>query len=176
MACYPEGTGRYPLVAARKGRGRTCYPLSALGTAWMAARALPRARRLEQRVDERRRRLARHHEQDHEPEDQDEGHDPVDLVLLGELDDLAEQRAEVAEPAHDVFSYLVELVILAPVALLLESGLRLLVEQERAEHQVVHLRPHEAAVGVLRGADDRLAAYVEAGVYDHSVAGQLLEL
>jgi hypothetical protein len=38
-----------------------------------------------------RRGLAGHHEEDDEAEDQHEGHDPIDLVLLGELPDLTEE-------------------------------------------------------------------------------------
>ena len=53
--------------------------------------------------------------------------------------------------------------------------LLLLEQHEVLEHQRVHVRRHEAAVGVLRRADDRLAADVEAGVDDDRAAGLLLE-
>ena len=58
---------------------------------------------------------------------------------------------------------------------LLPRRLRRLVEQERAEHEIVDVRPHEAAIRVLRRADDRLAADVERGVDEHAAAGARLE-
>ena len=58
------------------------------------------------------------------------------------------------------------------------SGLprgRVLGDDDVFEHQHVHVGGQEAAVGVLRRADDRLAADVEAGVDEHGAAGQALE-
>ena len=51
------------------------------------------------------------------------------------------------------------------------TRLRRFLEHERAEHQHVHVGAHEAAVGVLRRADDRLAADVERRVHQHRTAG-----
>src|SRR3982751_2412411 len=62
---------------------------------------IPRAAPLEQRIDERRRGLAGDDQQDHQPQDEHQGDDPVDLVLPGELEDLAHEGAEVADFAHD---------------------------------------------------------------------------
>src|SRR5436189_3562929 len=48
-------------------------------------------------------------------------------------------------------------------------------QDERVQDEDVHLRAHEAEIGVLRGADERLAAHVEARVHEHRTARQLLE-
>src|SRR3954464_8056246 len=68
------------------------------------------------------------------------------------------------------YSGLIQLELLAPVLVLIQLRLRLLLQEERPEHEVVHLGAHEAAVGVLGGADDGLASHVEAGVDDHAIA------
>ena len=46
-----------------------------------------------------------------------------------------------------------------------------LADQAASDHEGVHLRGGEALPGVLRRADDRLAADVEAGVDDQRAAG-----
>src|SRR5262249_9168819 len=51
----------------------------------------------------------------------------------------------------------------------------LLVQHAVFEHQQVHVGASEAAVGVLRRADDRLATHVEARVDEHRTAGHLVE-
>jgi hypothetical protein len=55
------------------------------------------------------------------------------------------------------------------------SGLPWLQEKKVLEDEGVHLRAHEAAVGVVGCAHDGLAAHVEGGVDDEAVAGALLE-
>src|ERR1700726_3012268 len=85
------------LAHTREGRARP----SPLGTR-VISRA--RCRRLEERVNKRRGGLAGHHQYDYQRQDEHEGHDPVDLVLAGELEDLADERADVAELAHDSLS------------------------------------------------------------------------
>ena len=64
---------------------------------------------------------------------------------------------------------------LLPCLGLLPFRLRGLLEQERPEHEAVDVGAHEAAVGVLRRADDRLAAHVERRVHQHRAAGEALE-
>src|SRR5438034_5734158 len=54
--------------------------------------------------------------------------------------------------------------------------LRFLAQEAIAHRERLDLGAHEAAERVLRAADDRLAAHVEAGVDDHRAAGLLLEL
>src|SRR5690606_7716430 len=54
-------------------------------------------------------------------------------------------------------------------------GLVLLAQDAIADDEAVDLRPHEAAERVLRGADDRLAAHVEAGVDQDRAARLRLE-
>ena len=44
-----------------------------------------------------------------------------------------------------------------------------------SNREKIDLRSHEAAEGVFRRADDRLAAHIEAGVDEHRAAGQRLE-
>src|ERR1035437_1708185 len=51
---------------------------------------------------------------------------------------------------------LIKYEILAPVLLVNQRRLLLLVKQARAEHQVIHFRVHETAVGVLGSAKNRL--------------------
>src|SRR5678816_2885040 len=46
-------------------------------------------------------------------------------------------------------------------------------EQKVSEHQKIHLRVHEAAVGVIRCADNRFAAHVERSIHQHATAGDL---
>src|SRR5436190_9841420 len=53
--------------------------------------------------------------------------------------------------------------------------LRRATDDEVLEHEHVHLGAEEAAQRVLRRADDRLAAHVEARVDHHRAAGALLE-
>src|SRR5439155_5797667 len=74
-----------------------------------------------------------------------------------------------------VLAGLVELKFLPPVRVLGQRLLARLIEHEVLEHQKVHLRPHEAAVGVRGGADDGLAAYVEGRIDDHTAAGRCLK-
>src|SRR5262245_35675188 len=62
----------------------------------------------------------------------------------------------IASPARSV-----GLELLHPRGVERREILLPLVDEERAEDQVVHVRPREAAVRVLRRADDRLAAHVE---------------
>src|SRR2546421_1251382 len=58
---------------------------------------------------------------------------------------------------------------------LLECGvLRFLAQETVAHRERLDLGAHEAAERVLRAADDRLAAHVEAGVDDHRAAGLFL--
>src|SRR5512145_2907126 len=58
----------------------------------------------------------------------------------------------------------VELESIAPVEVLVQLGLALLAQDLVAEHEDVHVRSHEAEIGVVRRADDRLAPHVERGV------------
>ena len=51
-------------------------------------------------------------------------------------------------------SILIQLIFLLPVVAVGIMGLFLFFEKEIAHDQVIHLRAHEAAVGVFRGADD----------------------
>ena len=46
-----------------------------------------------------------------------------------------------------------------------------LVQEVRPQNQVVDVGPHEAAIGIGRGADDRLAADVKRGVHEYGTAG-----
>src|SRR5262245_56586001 len=64
----------------------------------------------------------------------------------------------------------------APVDVFLERRLVALREQIGPQHQIVHVRAHEAHVGVMRRADDRLAAHVERRVDQERHAGLALEL
>src|SRR5262245_42971413 len=64
----------------------------------------------------------------------------------------------------------VELEALAPVEVLVQLGLALLAKDLVAEHEGVHLGPHEAEIGIVRRAHDRLAADVERGVDQHRAA------
>src|SRR5882724_599518 len=70
---------------------------------------------------------------------------------------------------------LIKYEILAPVLLVSQLRLLLLVKQARTKHQVVHFRAHETAVGVLRSANNRLATDVEGCVDQNSVTGFPLE-
>src|SRR5262245_50029003 len=63
-------------------------------------------------------------------------------------------------------SFSVELEERAPVHVLAERRLVALVEQVVSHRQVVHVGSHEAEVGVVGRAHDRLAADVERGVDD----------
>ena len=56
---------------------------------------------------------------------------------------------------------------------LLGLGLILFEEQKILNHQSVHVRGHEASIGILRRADDRFSADIEAGVDDYGTAGQI---
>src|SRR5438132_1412476 len=103
----------------------------------------------------------------------------------------AEMNGEVAENAQNqdtsassLFSLCdlcveepsVQLEQRAPIDVLAQGRLVLLVEQVMAEHEVVHVRAHEAQVGVVGGADDRLAPHVDRRIDDDGHAGQPLEL
>ena len=57
----------------------------------------------------------------------------------------------------------------------IKRGLILPAEHAVLDHQQVHVGGQQAAVGVLRGADNRLAADIEAGVDDHAAAGLFFE-
>src|ERR1035438_9485393 len=70
---------------------------------------------------------------------------------------------------------LIKYEILAPVLLIGQRWLLLLVEQAGAEQQEVHFRAHETAVGVLRSANNRLATNIEGCVDQNSVTGFPLE-
>src|SRR5258705_2507605 len=69
----------------------------------------------------------------------------------------------------------IELIEGAPIDVLLERGLPGLFEDERAEHERIHLRAHEAEIGVLGGTDDGFPAYLEARVHQDRTAGQLVK-
>src|SRR5262245_23478602 len=142
------------------------------------AGAPPRPWPSEESVDERRDRGAfRQHDQDREQEhgDHDRSQPPL-LPNLHEGPELAEDREAIEEatratrhpsspclvglpPARCWFAprgaVSVELVPLAPVEVLVELGLLPLQEDLIAEHEYVHVGPHEAAVGIVRRADDR---------------------
>src|SRR5207237_4335515 len=62
------------------------------------------------------------------------------------------------------------------LVVLLQRGILPVLHQEAIAHREgLDLGAHEAAEGVFRAADDRLAAHVEAGVDDHRTTGQALE-
>src|SRR6266536_3835374 len=69
-----------------------------------------------------------------------------------------------------------QLVETTPIHVLAQRGLLLLVVDEVPENQVVHVRPHEAQVGVVGCADDVLAPDVEGGVDDDRHPGEAAEL
>src|SRR5437879_5552256 len=62
------------------------------------------------------------------------------------------------------------------IVLLERRVLRFLAQETVADRERLDLGAHEAAERVLRAADDRLAAHVEAGVDDHRAAGPVFEL
>src|SRR5512144_1564221 len=70
----------------------------------------------------------------------------------------------------------IQLVQTAPVYILAQRGLVLLVQQVVPHREVVHVGAHEAQVGVVGRADDRLPAHVERRVDHDGDAGELLEL
>src|SRR6266699_1648397 len=70
----------------------------------------------------------------------------------------------------------VQLVETTPVHVFAQGRLLLLVEDVVPEHQVVHVRPHEAEVGVVGSAHDGLAPDVEGGVDDDRHPGEPAEL
>src|SRR3954454_10948921 len=72
-------------------------------------------------------------------------------------------------------AFLIQLELVL-IVLFQRGVLRFLAEKTVADGQRLDLGAHEAAEGVLRAADDGLAAHVEAGVDDHRAAGLLLEL
>src|SRR5688500_18423261 len=55
------------------------------------------------------------------------------------------------------------------------ARLRLLQQNRVLQHEAVHLRGHEAAVGILGRTDDWLPTDIEAGVHDVRTSGQLVE-
>src|SRR4051812_9333685 len=61
------------------------------------------------------------------------------------------------------------------IVLLQRRVLRFLAQEAVADRERLDLGAHEAAERVLRAADDRLAAHVEAGVHDDRRAGLALE-
>src|SRR5207253_2034234 len=81
----------------------------------------------------------------------------------------------VSGRARPPSGYSVELVLAPPVDVVPEGRLRCLVEEERAEDEVVHLGPHEAEVGIARRAHDRLAPDVEARVHEDGAARERVE-
>jgi len=62
-----------------------------------------------------------------------------------------------------------------PIRMLGPLRLLFLIEQERAEDQVIDMRAHETPIGVLGRTDDRLSPHIERGVYDDGTPGELLE-
>src|ERR1700736_6934290 len=58
-----------------------------------------------------------------------------------------------------------------PIAFVAERRLVLFPQNTRLQDEDIDLRPHEAAITVLRRADDRFAAHVEARIYDDRTAG-----
>src|ERR1017187_1962848 len=78
-------------------------------------------------------------------------------------------------PVFYTRNVLIKYEILAPVLLVSHLWLLLLVQQARAEHQVVHLRAHETAVGVLGSANNRLTTYIKGCVDQNPVTGFPLE-
>src|SRR5262245_14123454 len=70
---------------------------------------------------------------------------------------------------------LVEYKFFPPIVIALQRLLIRLVDELVAKDEKVHLRPHEAAIGVFRTANDRLATDVERGVHDDGGSGTLLE-
>src|SRR6187402_752924 len=67
----------------------------------------------------------------------------------------------------------VKLELLHPLLVVLDHGLVLLHEDPLVDDEHVYVGPHEAAVRILRRADDGLAAHVEGGVDHHRAAGEL---
>src|SRR5882724_9564741 len=57
-----------------------------------------------------------------------------------------------------------------PVFSVISRRLFLFIEHASFQRQEIHRRSHEAAIAIFRGANDWLAAHVEAGVYDHRTA------
>src|SRR5262249_26116792 len=64
---------------------------------------------------------------------------------------------------------------LTPVSALPEFRLRFLIQYTGFQRQGVHLRPHKAAITVLRGANNGLPAHIETGVDDYGATGLLTE-
>ena len=55
------------------------------------------------------------------------------------------------------------------------GGLAVLVENKIAGHQTVHFGAHETTVCIQRRHDYRFSPYIEAGINDEAIAGQLFE-
>src|SRR5580765_3278476 len=64
-------------------------------------------------------------------------------------------------------------ILLASLGVCYAIGGAILDDDEVLEHERVHLRSHEAAIGVFRSADDGFAANVEARVDEHRASGQV---
>ena len=70
------------------------------------------------------------------------------------------------DPTH-VYPRLIELVAASPVDVLAQGRLAALIQKKRPEHETIHLRSHEAKVGVPGRAHDGLAPDIEARVDEH---------
>src|ERR1051325_4059441 len=65
----------------------------------------------------------------------------------------------------------IELKLRLPTSIVCKRRLVMLIEHTRFQNQKVHLCPHEAAITICRRTDNRFAANIEAGVYDHRATG-----
>src|SRR6187551_1865700 len=74
------------------------------------------------------------------------------------------------------FAISVEYELLLPGFVVRDGRLLVLEQDESLQHQDVHVSAHEAPVGVLGRADNRLAPNVERRVDDHRTAGPGVEL
>src|SRR6185369_4411576 len=61
----------------------------------------------------------------------------------------------------------IELELLKPFDVLVERFLIFFLDQEIAQHQVIHVRAHETKIGMFRRADDRFPANIERSIDDH---------
>src|SRR5215510_988964 len=64
---------------------------------------------------------------------------------------------------------------LTPVRTLPEFRLRFLIQYTGLQRQGIHLRPHKAAITVLRRANYGLPAHIETGIDDYRATGLLTE-
>ena len=63
----------------------------------------------------------------------------------------------------------------APVAIFSKIRLLILAQDVIPEDQIVHLRTHEASVGIEGRTDQRLPTHIERCVYYHRATGPFLE-